>query len=407
MKTQWIGIGIMALMGACTSDHETPKPLTEAQPIVLKKAEKVEKDNAFAFDLLRTTRKHTTEANVFISPLSVSMALNMTLNGAAGTTADEMKTALRETGYTMEDINEYSRSLREALLKVDPSTTIGMANSIWYKQETSVKEPFIQANRTYYDAEVRAVDFSSPATLPAINGWCAKKTNNKITEVLDNIPEDAFMYLINAVYFKGIWMTRFKKSDTKQASFRKADGTTQEVNMMAQTSTLGYTADERCRYLEMDYGNKAFSMIVMLPNEGKTTRDVIEQLDNKHWDVITKGIHPTQVSLRMPRFKTECKYQLEKKILPEMGMNVPFTTSADFSGITDISILISRVIHKTFVQVDEEGTEAAAVTVVETIKTSVDPSPVPFHIDRPFVFAIREKSTGVILFIGEIGEVKE
>lgn len=407
MKTQWIGIGIMILMGACTSDQEPPKPLVEAQPIILKKAEKVEKDNAFAFDLLRTTRKHATEGNVFISPLSVSMALNMTLNGAAGTTADEMKAALRETGYAMEDINEYSRSLREALLRVDPSTTIGIANSIWYRQEESVKEPFILANRTHYDAEVRAVDFSSPATLPAINGWCAKKTNNKITEVLDNIPENAFMYLINAVYFKGIWVTQFKKSDTKRASFRKADGTTQDVNMMAQKSTFGYTTDERCQYLEMDYGNKAFSMIVMLPNEGRTTRDVIEQLDNKHWSMIIKGICPTQVSLRMPRFKTECKYGLEKKILPEMGMHIPFTEAADFSGITDVSIFISRVIHKTFVQVDEEGTEAAAVTVVETEYTSAGPSPIHFHIDRPFIFAIREKSTGVILFIGEIGEVKE
>ncbi len=162
-------------MGACTSDQETPKPLTEEPPITLKKEEKVAKDNAFAFDLMRITRKHATETNVFISPLSVSMALNMTLNGAVGTTADEMRTALRETGYTMEDINEYNRSLREALLKVDPSTTIGMANSIWYRQEASVKEPFIQANRTYYDAEVKAVDFLSPAPLSAINGWCAKK----------------------------------------------------------------------------------------------------------------------------------------------------------------------------------------------------------------------------------------
>ena len=177
--------------------------------------------------------------------------------------------------------------------------------------------------------------------------------------------------------------------------------------MMEQKSTFGYTTDECCRYLEMDYGNKAFSMIVMLPNEGRTTRDVIEQLNNKHWSMIIKGIRPTQVSLRMPRFKTECKYGLEKKILPEMGMHIPFTEAADFSGITDVPIFISRVIHKTFVQVDEEGTEAAAVTVVETVKTSIDPSPIHFHIDRPFVFAIREKSTGVILFIGEIGEVKE
>ncbi len=403
---QWICIGIMALMGACTSDQETPKPLTEEPPITLKKEEKVAKDNAFAFDLMRITRKHATETNVFISPLSVSMALNMTLNGAVGTTADEMRTALRETGYAMEDINEYNRTLREALLKVDPSTTIGMANSIWYRQEASVKEPFIQANRTYYDAEVKAVDFLSPATLSAINGWCAKKTNNKISKILEEIPEDAFMYLINAIYFKGIWVSKFEKSNTRKDSFRQSDGTTQNVDMMFQISMFGYAEDDQCRYLEMDYGNKAFSMIVMLPNEGKTTRDVIEQLDNKHWDVITKGISPTLVQVYMPRFKAECKYGLEKKILPEMGMNIPFTNKADFSGITKYPLYISEVIHKTFIEVDEEGTQAAAVTSVNTV-VGESPASIYFHINRPFVFAIREKSTGVILFIGEIGEVKE
>ncbi|ETK09895.1 hypothetical protein T230_03715, partial [Tannerella sp. oral taxon BU063 isolate Cell 1/3] len=182
MKKLFLYAGLLALLVAagCKSDGDEPIPepkpkptpgatvdttrhITPVAPVELKKAEKVARDNAFTFDLLRAVRKHTDKTNVFISPLSVSMALNMTLNGAAGTTADEMRTALRESGYSTADINAYSRELREALLRADPKTTIGIANSIWYRQGATVKAPFIEANRTYYDAEVQALDFSSPS----------------------------------------------------------------------------------------------------------------------------------------------------------------------------------------------------------------------------------------------------
>ena len=426
MKKLFFYAGLLTLLVAagCKSDGDEPKPepkpeptpgttvdttrhITPVIPVELKKAEKVARDNAFTFDLFRAVRKHSTDANVFISPLSVSMALNMTLNGAVGATADEMRAALRESGYSTADINAYSRELREALLRADPKTTIGIANSIWYRQGAIVKAPFIEANRTYYDAEVQALDFSSPSAVGTINGWCAQKTNNKIKEIVKRVDPMTFMYLINAVYFKGAWTTRFEKKNTRSGDFRRADGSTQQVQMMYLRDTFHYASGDVYDYLEMDYGNHVFSMVIMLPKDGKTTRDVIATMDGKKWADAMQSLTLKEIPVFLPRFKAECEYPMHKYILPDMGMKLPFNPMlADLSGIADISafgrLFISSVIHKTFVQVDEEGTEAAGVTNVGVMPTGESSF---FIVDRPFLFVIREKSTGVILFIGEIGEI--
>ena len=427
MKKLLLYAGLLALLVAagCKSDGNEPIPepkpkptptpgttvdttrhITPVIPVELKKAEKVARDNAFTFDLLRAVRKHSTDANVFISPLSVSMALNMTLNGAAGATADEMRTALRESGYSTADINAYSRELREALLRADPKTTIGIANSIWYRQGATVKAPFIEANRTYYDAEVQALDFSSPSATATINGWCARKTNNKIKEIVKQVDPTTFMYLINAVYFKGAWHYPFKKTFTKEADFHRADGSTQHAQMMRQAYSFNYAKDELGQYLEMNFGNDAFSMIVMLPDEGRTTRDMITAMNSNRWEATIKRMSPKAIALILPRFKAECDYQLQEGILPDLGMRLPFSNAANFSGITNAPLFISTIIHKTFIDVNEYGAEAAAVTINDMVGSSDPYQYKDFIVDRPFVFAICEKSTGAILFIGEIGEIQ-
>ena len=419
MKKLFLYAGLLSLLAAgCTSSGNEPDPkpnpgitkdttrhITPVIPVELKKAEKVARDNAFTFDLFRAVRKHSTDANVFISPLSVSMALNMTLNGAVGTTADEMRTALRESGYSTADINAYSRELREALLRADPKTTIGIANSIWYRQGATLKAPFIEANRTYYDAEVQALDFTSPTATATINGWCASKTNNKIKEIVKRVDPTTFMYLINAVYFKGAWTTRFEKKNTRSADFHRADGSTQQVQMMRLRDTFRCASSDVCDYLEMDYGNHAFSMVIMLPKDGKTTRDAMAALDGQTWAKAMESLAEAYVIVKLPRFKAECEYPMHEHILPDMGMKLPFNPElADLSGIADVAgLYISKVIHKTFVQVDEEGTEAAGITLVGIEKSGKSSF---FMVDRPFLFVIREKSTGVILFIGEIGEIQ-
>ncbi len=404
--TQLLFVLPLFLFSACESDGESNDQLSKAEPIILKSAyaEKVKQDNNFAFDLLRTTVRASEEPNTFISPLSVSMALSMTLNGAQGQTAEEMKQALRASDYTMDEINDYNQTLREALLKVDPSTQLGIANSIWAKHGFPVKETFTQTNRDYYDAEVRTEDFSVN-TVKLMNQWCSDKTKEKIPEIIKEIPSDAVLYLINAVYFKGIWISQFKKNQTKKESFLAENGQSKEVEMMHQEASFNHATDDQAAYLELPYGNQAFSMVVMLPNEGKSTQDVLEHLNPSIWNGLS-FIGKT-VNLKLPRFKIELEYQMEKKILPDMGMKLPFVAGADFRGIADAPLNISQVIHKTFLDVNEEGTEAAAATLVGIEFTTAPSTPqrVDFIVNRPFVFLIRENSTGVILFAGKIGNL--
>ncbi|MDR0699703.1 MAG: serpin family protein [Tannerella sp.] len=392
---------------ACESnDSPENEKLPNAKPIELRLGAKVDTDNSFAIDLFKATYASSDEANVFVSPLSVSMALNMTLNGAKGETAEQMRTALRASGYSIEEINEYSKSLREALLEVDPSTSLTIANSIWYREGIPVKTDFINVNRDHYNAEIKSLDFNSPNAVKQINNWCAAQTNDKIKEIIDDIPDNAVMYLINAVYFKGIWVSRFDKKDTQKEDFYPETGSPLEVDMMRQQAKFNYYSDEDGGYLELPYGNNAFSMILALPHEGKTTDDVLENLSGDYWNDIITHMHGKKVNLRLPRFKTECKYKMQKKILPDMGMIIPFTAEADFSGINDMSLCISEVIHKTFVEVNEEGTEAAAVTSVGMIVTAPgEILPLDYIVNKPFLFAIRENSTGIILFIGKTGKV--
>ena len=402
----------LALLGmcffACDSNEDIGKDkLAKAKNIELRLEKKVKTDNSFAIELFKTTYGLTDEANVFISPLSVSMALNMVLNGAEGETQTEMLTALRASGYSIEQINEYSQSLREALIAVDPSTQLNIVNSIWYHNSFSVKNDFIKTNRDYYNAEVAALDFGSPEALTTINNWCAKQTNDKITEIIDQVSGQ--MYLINAVYFKGIWVSRFEKKHTQNEDFYLENGETSPIKMMRQTDNFNYSYDDNCAYLELPYGNKAFSMLLMLPHEGKTTNDIVNALNDENWSQLTGEMRGKKVNVRLPRFRAECKYQMDKEILPEMGMKIPFMGAADFSGISDASLYISEVIHKTFVEVNEEGTEAAAVTSVNVDYLSLEPvemPPIDYIVDKPFLFVIRENSTGVILFMGKIGEIK-
>lgn len=399
-------LSFVGLFIACDSDNDVNnQKLPDAEPIELRLSEKVKTDNQFALDLFKTTYESVIETNVFVSPLSVSMALNMTLNGATGETEREMLEALRASDYSIDQINEYSQSLRKALLEVDPSTELKIANSIWYDKGLPVKDDFIAVNKDSYNAEVNAIDFLSPDAATQINSWCVKQTNGKINEIIEKV--SGVMYLVNAIYFKGIWVSKFDKGDTRKEDFYQVDGQKKQVDMMRQSDNFNYCSDENCGYLELPYGNNAYSMILMLPHDGKTTDDIVRHLDNDSWQV-TNRMSGHEVNIRLPRFKTECRYKMHDDILPAMGMIVPFTDMADFSGISGVPLLISEVIHKTFVEVNEEGTEAAAVTSVGMDLTSpgvITPIIIDYFVNKPFLFAIRENSTGVILFFGKIGEV--
>ncbi len=384
--------------------------LNDPEPIQLKVGmeKRVQQDNEFALDLFKQVIANSDEKNIFISPLSVSIALGMAWNGAEGDTKAEMAAALKMAELTNEQINEYYQIMLNALPKVDNSTKLNIANSIWYRTGFPVKQTFLDVNSTYFNSEVRSLDFAKPDAVDIINKWCADKTNQLIKKPLDRISADAMLYLINAIYFKGIWSNQFDKKDTREANFTTEDNKVVKVNMMNQTESFGYCEDELAQYLDMPYGNKAFSMTVILPNTGKTTADVLEQLDRPAWESVVAGLSgaPRKVIVSFPRFKLEAKYELKDPLI-NMGMIKAFDAmQSDFSGISDIDLVISRILHSTYCEVDEVGTEAAAVTIIEMELTSMPMHPV-FNANRPFIFVIRENSTGVILFMGKMGAVEK
>lgn len=397
---------IISLITSCTNQND-PKIPEDAKPILLKTGmeKRVTQDNEFAFDLLKNTITSSGETNVFISPLSVSIALGMAWNGANGQTKTEMETALKMSGMSADDINGYYQIMLSTLPGIDPSTKLNIANSLWYKTGFNVKPDFLKVNSNYFNAYIKELDFSQSWAVDTINNWCAKKTNNLITNPLDQIATDAVMYLVNAIYFKGIWRKQFETKKTTETYFTTELGNQVKVNMMYQKDTFAYAQDDYAKYLDMPYGNNAFSMTVILPNDGKTTGDVLNYLTTDTWNSRLQIMATKEVEVYFPRFKSQNKFLLNDP-LKSMGMKLAFTDIADFTNIADTNLYISRVIHDTYVEVTEEGTEAAAATVVEIGITSIPIMP-EFRVDKPFLFVIREKSTGVILFIGKMGSIEK
>ena len=394
---------------SCEKGIDTREKITPAQPIKVSAAlaPRITQGNEFAFDLFYKILQTTSDKNVFISPLSVDFALGMTLNGANTVTEQEMKNVLHHSGLTDEQINEYYQLMLNALPSIDPSTKLNIANSIWCKEGFPFKQAFLNVNAKYFNAKISNLNFASPTALQTINNWCAEQTNNLIKEALDAISSDAVMYLINAIYFKGVWVTQFDKKQTAKAPFYAETGAQNQVDMMhIPKSEFPYYEDENAQYLDMAYGNGAFSMTVILPHDGKTLQDITDNVSASYFkNIIENRLYPANVTVFLPRFKTEYKATLND-ILIALGMSSAFGSdgTADFSDISEFYLFISRVIHSTFVEVNEEGTEAAAVTIVEMGTTSVGNSPV-FRADKPFMFVIRENSTGVILFMGKMGEI--
>jgi serpin B len=409
MKNLIITFVACCIFASCTTKDDPKIEIpVDAKSIILSanSAKRVSQDNEFAFDLFKKTLTTSKETNVFISPLSVSIALGMAWNGANGQTRTEMETALKMSGMTVSDINEYYKVMQSTLPSIDPTTKLNIANSLWYRTGFPVKTSFLKVNTDYFNAYVKEMDFSKAWAVDTINNWCSAKTNKMIPSVLTEIPSEIVMYLVNAVYFKGIWRKKFDKANTKEANFTNELGNTMKVNMMYQKDTFAYKSDAYAQYLDMPYGNKAFSMTVILPADGKTTSDVLASLTMEKWNSIISYMPTSEVEVYLPRFSNKNNLSLIPP-LQSMGMNLAFSDNADFTNIADANLLISSIKHVTNIEVTEQGTEAAAVTIIGVGVTSMPikpPTPV-FNVNKPFLYVIREKSTGVILFIGKMGKV--
>jgi len=370
-----------------------------------KAAQLIEADNKFGLELFQKVVAYEDEAeNVMVSPLSVSLALAMTYNGANGETKTAMEETLKLNGLTTDEINQSYESLVNALKSLDEKVLLEIANAIFYREGLEVLDDFISVNQDYYDAEVSPLDFNDPGAVDVINGWVADNTNDKIKTIINHISGDQALFLLNAIYFKGIWTTEFDPEHTGSFPFYKEDGSEKMVQMMCHTETHDYYSNEIFQAARLSYGIGNYNMCVFLPGEGKSASDIIALLNQENWEAWIDGFQETEnVDIRMPKFNFEYEIKLND-VLSDMGMAIAFGAGADFTGINPAGDLyIEYVKHKTFVDVNEEGTEAAAVTVVSMLNSAVDPqNVVPFYVNKPFLFTITEKDTGAILFIGEV-----
>ncbi len=365
----------------------------------------VQSDNTFGLKLFKAITKEEKDQNVFISPLSVSMALGMTLNGANGETKDAMELTLELAGMTTEEINQSYQSLIELLTQLDPRVVFDIANSIWYRQEMTFKETFINLNRTFFDAVVQAVDFNNTAAATDLmNSWVDDKTSGRIKKIIgpDDFDLEPVMFLINAIYFKGTWTYKFDKDKTRDDLFTMPDGAQKEIKMMRQKNKLGYFDNDLFQAADLPYGNERFSMTVLLPHQHIHIDSLIVELNALNWNQWVNAFTKHEFTIELPKFSMEYEIKLNE-ILKTLGMAIAFDMGrADFSHMYEgpQRLFIDKVKHKTFVKVDEEGTEAAAVTSVGNVPTSEE----LMRVDRPFVFMIRENQSQTILFIGKIVE---
>jgi serine protease inhibitor len=363
--------------------------------------------NDFGIDIFQLLLEdEPVDKNIFISPVSISLALAMTYNGAKNATEDSMAYALRMNNLTPEEINSTYKDLIEGLTSADEKVLMDIANSIWYRQGFMVEQDFLNINSHYYNSEVQGLDFEAPESVDIINNWVAENTNNKIPTILDQISPDHVMFLINAIYFKAIWTLEFDPQETRDDHFRLANGNLSEISMMQYQDTINYFENDDFQAVELDYGAGNFSMVILLPKGNLTTEDLWSKTTPEIWNTWMESFNKREVKLYLPKFT----FRYEKKlndVLKAMGMGIAFRPGiADFTGINkQFPLNIDYVKHKTFVEVNEEGTEAAAVTIVAIELTSIGPGGTPiFRADHPFIFAIREKSTNSIVFLGKVAE---
>jgi serpin B len=417
MKHVFIMLSFLATILACDKTRDLQKPgekekekEKEATPISLttKQLERVAVDNAFSFEMFRRVAREDKE-NALFSPLGLNMALGMLYNGTSGETRGEMAAVMGMAGFSIEEFNAYYKKIADALLAADPLTEMGIVNSIWSREGFPVLPAFVEVNAAYFDAVARTLDFSKPGAVNTINAWCAEKTKNRIPEIIKPpISETTVMYLMNAIYFKNKWRHKFDKKDSKVADFTTATGAKKRVTLMEQTTTFPYYEDELLECVELPYGNGAFSMAVILPRAGTGLDALVDQLDNDKWNSIVAKLYPTPIRLKLPRFTANREMDLITSLKDASITRIFSDLLAEFDNLSAQKVFVSLVKQKTFAEVNEEGTEAAAVTVVGVDLTFAGPtSDIPFFANRPFLYLIRERSTGAILFIGRMNDPEE
>ncbi len=377
-----------------TCGDSEPRELTESEMKL------VEADNRFGMKLFREIVNEENDKNIFISPLSVAMALGIAYNGAAGNTQEAMQQTLELTDMTIEEVNEAYEGLIGILTDLDSDVDFRIANSLWHKDGLELRQTFLDICKTYYNALVKGVDFSDPASIDIINDWVNENTNGKITEIIKEINPYLLVLLLNAIYFKGTWTYQFDREETKDGYFTLSDGSEKLCKMMVQEGAFQYFSNADFQAIDLPYGDGYFSMTVFLPLPEKYIDSVIADFNEDNWNQWLSSFTEQDVVLEFPKFTFEYELLLNE-VLMILGMGIAFGDGADFTNMfKDVNVPISTVKHKTYVKVDEEGTEAAAVTSVDWEYGG----PTTMRINRPFFFVIRDNHSQILHFVGKIVE---
>jgi serine protease inhibitor len=397
MKKLFVLVFIL-IVAACQDSPVEPDNLPNLRALSRAEVQLSSGVNDFAFRLFENLQKQEPE-NTFVSPLSVSIAFGMLLNGAEGETQQAILNTIDFGDFTADEVNQGYRDLTELLSTMDRTVTLGIANSLWNDDRFPVHPDFASTINTYYNGEARSLDFAAPSTKNEINGWVEDKTHGKIKDLIETIDPLEVMFLINAIYFKGEWTYQFDPARTHRAPFTNLDGTTAQVDMMfSEGATVHYFADANVRLIDIPYGNEQFNFTVIVPNDESELISIANELTASQLTEWIGSSDSVSVELELPKFKLEWKNDI-KENLAAMGMPM-----ANFPRLfqTPIANRISRVIHQSFLEVNEVGSEAAAATAIGIEFTSAPPVPARITIDKPFLFLIREKHSGVILFMGQM-----
>lgn len=362
----------------------------------------VSANTGFGLQLFSLLQQTSATENLLISPSSVSIALTMTYNGASGETQQAIAEALQIQGMSLEEVNQANAALNASLENAD-QVTLSIANSLWGRDGFAFNPSFLQRNQTFYGAEIATLDFDSPQAPTRINDWVSQNTEGKIPTIIDQISPDAVLYLINAIYFKGNWTRPFNPDLTTDRPFYLLDGTEKSHPMMQQQGRLSYFETDQFQAVSLPYGDdRRLSMAIFLPKPDSNLEKFYTTLTPENWNTWMEQFRMQPGTLQLPRFTFDYSTSLNDA-LSTLGMSIAFSDRADFSSLSDTPTLISDVRHKTFIEVNEEGTEAAAATSVEIAPTSAPIHP-PFQmtVDRPFFFAIHDNQTKSVLFLGSV-----
>lgn len=385
-----------------------PQPETPLEKKTVKTDTKIiQSNNKFGFQLFSEVNKNDGgEKNVFISPSSVAIALAMTYNGASGSTQQAMAKTLGLQGMSLSEINSgYAALLKQILENADAKVQLKIANSLWANQEVKFQPDFLQRTEDFYQAKVSNLNFKNPTAINNINDWVKDNTAGKINKIVEKIEPNQVLFLINAIYFKGNWTNEFDKNQTAEYPFYITSGKQKKHQMMSQEGDYKYYENQQFQAVSLPYGKDGkVSFYIFLPKENSNLKAFSQSLNVENWEKWMTQFNKQKGFIRLPRFKTEYDISLNNS-LKALGMEEAFSNKANFSGMGQ-NFAISQVKHKTFLEVNEEGTEAAATTSVGIVATSLRPEPEPFRmiVDRPFFCAIRDNQTGSILFMGSIVE---